>query len=116
MSCLRWFSFLHARLQDDVPDLPCRPDVIFPLFFLFHEIADFFGQLYIVRFRSLKLSPPMSSPIGGITTSDTNEVTIFPNAPPMITPTAMSITFSSVSRKSREKTGDVPVKNPAIFQ
>ena len=35
----------------------------------------------------------MSRPIGGITTSDTNDVTIFPNAPPMITPTAMSITL-----------------------
>ena len=29
MSCLRWFSFLYARLQGDVPDLPCRPAVIF---------------------------------------------------------------------------------------
>ena len=29
MSWLRWFSFLYARLQGDVPDLPCRPAVIF---------------------------------------------------------------------------------------
>ena len=48
---------------------------------------------FIVHLRSLKLRPPMSRPIGGITTSDTNDVTIFPNAPPMITPTAMSITL-----------------------
>ena len=42
------------------------------------------------NFRSLKLTPPMSHPIGGMMISFTIELTIFPNAPPMITPTAMS--------------------------
>ena len=36
---------------------------------------------------------PISAPIGGIRMSFTNDETILPNAPPMITPTAMSITF-----------------------
>jgi hypothetical protein len=37
-----------------------------------------------------KSNPPVSMLIGGMTTSFTNEVTIAPNAAPMITPTARS--------------------------
>jgi hypothetical protein len=36
---------------------------------------------------------PISAPIGGIRMSFTSDDTILPKAPPMITPTAMSITF-----------------------
>ena len=36
---------------------------------------------------------PISGPGGGIITSSTNEETIFPNAAPMIMPTAISITL-----------------------
>src|SRR2546430_672527 len=43
--------------------------------------------------KSLKSTPPRSRPIGGIRTSLTSEVTILPNAAPMITPTARSTTL-----------------------
>src|SRR2546425_402239 len=43
--------------------------------------------------KSLKSTPPRSRPIGGIRTSLTSEVTIVPNAAPMITPTARSTTL-----------------------
>ena len=36
---------------------------------------------------------PISAPMGGIRMSFTSDDTILPNAPPMITPTAMSITL-----------------------
>src|SRR5271166_3735392 len=42
---------------------------------------------------SVKSTPPVSMPSGGIITSLRKEETIFPNAPPMITPTAMSTTL-----------------------
>ena len=44
-------------------------------------------------FRSLKSTPPISQPTGGIIKSLTMEVTIFPKAPPTITPTAISMAF-----------------------
>src|SRR3990172_8685000 len=43
--------------------------------------------------KSAKSIPPSSRPIGGIRTSPTNELTIFPNAAPMMMPTAMSRTL-----------------------
>ena len=43
--------------------------------------------------RSAKFTPPIIFPIGGMMMSLTTEATILPNAPPMMTPTAMSITF-----------------------
>ena len=43
--------------------------------------------------KSLKSTLPISIPIGGIRISFTNDVTILPKAPPMITPTAISITL-----------------------
>src|SRR5882724_7427209 len=43
--------------------------------------------------KSLKSTPPRSRPIGGITTSFTSEVTMPPNAAPMITPIARSTTL-----------------------
>jgi hypothetical protein len=36
---------------------------------------------------------PVRSPMGGMMTSLTSDVTIFPNAPPMMMPTAISTTF-----------------------
>ncbi|MNG04130.1 hypothetical protein D3C84_872410 [compost metagenome] len=46
-----------------------------------------------VMARSLKSTPPISKPIGGMITSPTNDVTILPKAAPMMIPTAMSITL-----------------------
>ena len=43
--------------------------------------------------RLEKSTLPSSNPIGGINTSLTSEVMIFPNAAPMMMPTAMSSTF-----------------------
>src|SRR5436190_23973863 len=43
--------------------------------------------------RSLKLTPPMILPMGGMRMSLTMEVTILPKAPPIITPTARSTTL-----------------------
>ena len=39
----------------------------------------------------------MSFPIGGISTSFTSDDTIFPNAPPMMTPTARSMTLPRIA-------------------
>src|SRR5512140_2768915 len=47
----------------------------------------------MVMARSEKLTPPSSTPIGGMMTSLTKDDTIFPKAVPTITPTAISITF-----------------------
>src|SRR5690349_14004545 len=44
-----------------------------------------------------KSTLPMRTPMGGIRTSLTNEVTIFPNAPPMMIPTARSSTFPRIA-------------------
>src|SRR3989338_6153101 len=41
-------------------------------------------------FRPLKSTPPSNSPIGGISTSPTRELTILPNEAPTMIPTAMS--------------------------
>ena len=43
--------------------------------------------------RSVKSTPPIKIPRGGMMMSFTTEDTILPNAPPMITPTAMSTTL-----------------------
>src|SRR5438128_2533053 len=43
--------------------------------------------------RSLKLTPPMALPMGGMRMSLTMEVTILPKAAPMTTPTARSTTL-----------------------
>src|SRR5437870_4523769 len=43
--------------------------------------------------RLLKSTPPIIAPIGGMMTSLTMEVTILPNAAPMMIPTAMSTTL-----------------------
>src|SRR3954463_8592008 len=43
--------------------------------------------------RLEKSMPPTTSPIGGMITSSTRLLTIVPNAPPTITPTAMSMTL-----------------------
>src|SRR6185295_11300252 len=48
--------------------------------------------------RFWKSTPPRSSPIGGMRMSLTNEVTILPKAPPMITATARSITFPRATK------------------
>src|SRR5471030_2228391 len=46
-----------------------------------------------VMAKSLKSTPPISRPIGGMTTSPTNDETILPKAAPMMIPTAMSTTL-----------------------
>ena len=54
---------------------------------------------------SEKLVPPTSNPIGGMMMSATTEDIIFPKAPPIITPTAMSTTFPRMTNalKSSKK-------------
>src|SRR5256886_16248766 len=51
------------------------------------------------RTRNLfeKSSPPVTKPIGGIRMSFTSEVTIPPNAAPMITPTARSMALPLIA-------------------
>ena len=44
-------------------------------------------------FQLEKSTPPVSTEIRGMMTSFTREVEILPNAPPMMTPTAISITL-----------------------
>jgi hypothetical protein len=55
--------------------------------------------------RLLKSTWPSSSPIGGIITSSTSELTTLPKAMPMMTPTARSTTFplTANSRNSLRK-------------
>ena len=53
----------------------------------------------IVRFTNklLKSTLPISNPIGGMMTSLTSDVTILPNAAPMMMPTAMSMTLPRIA-------------------
>ena len=46
-----------------------------------------------VIFKSVKLTPPTSKPTAGMIRSATIEDTIFPKAPPIMIPTAMSTTL-----------------------
>ena len=48
--------------------------------------------------RSEKFTLPMSHPIGGMMISSTIDVTILPNAVPMMTPTARSTTFHFIAK------------------
>jgi hypothetical protein len=59
--------------------------------------------------RSEKLKPPINLPSVGMNMSPTREETIFPNAAPMITPTARSTTlpFIANSLNSEAKLTDV---------
>ena len=59
--------------------------------------------------RSVKFTLPSNAPIGGIRMSLTSDETIFPNAPPMITPTAMSITLPFMANSLNS------LKNPILF-
>src|ERR1017187_6121750 len=60
---------------------------------------DLKGPLLLSRLmnKSLKLTLPIALPIGGMMMSLTAEVTILPNAPPMITPTARSTTLPRIA-------------------
>jgi hypothetical protein len=53
----------------------------------------------IVRFTNklLKSTLPISKPIGGMMTSLTSDVTILPNAAPMMMPMAMSMTLPRIA-------------------
>ena len=51
------------------------------------------NKLGMVISRLVKLTPPTRRPTRGMTISLTREVTIEPKAPPMITPTARSMTL-----------------------
>ncbi|CKG22296.1 Uncharacterised protein [Streptococcus pneumoniae] len=46
-----------------------------------------------VIFKSVKSTPPNTIPSNGVMISFTKELTILPNAAPITTPTAKSITF-----------------------
>jgi hypothetical protein len=54
-----------------------------------------------------KSTLPTSWPIGGISTSSTSDVTIFPNAAPMITPTAKSMTLPRMANSLNSFSTDV---------
>jgi len=56
-------------------------------------VRDGCGVPVRLRKRLEKSTPPVSKPMGGISTSLTSEETIFPNAPPIMTPIAMSSTL-----------------------
>ena len=51
---------------------------------------------------SLKFTPPMTSPITGVIMSPTSEVTILPNAPPMITAIARFMLGSEACQRCEE--------------
>src|SRR3546814_7863983 len=51
--------------------------------------------------------PPMSAPTTGMTTSLTSELTIPENAPPMMIPTARSITFPLAINERNSETTDM---------
>ena len=55
-----------------------------------------FGSVPKVIARSLKFTPPINNPSGGMMTSPTSEETILPNAAPTMTPTARSITLPRI--------------------
>src|ERR1700761_335801 len=52
----------------------------------------------ITHFRSEKSMPPVIQPIGGMMIWSTSEVTILPNAPPITTPTARSMTLPRMAK------------------
>ena len=54
-------------------------------------------RTHLCIFKSVKFTPPTSNPMGGMMTSATMEDTILPKAPPMMTPTAMSMTFPRIA-------------------
>ena len=60
-----------------------------------------------VKNKTALLSKNFSIPINGISTSSTNEVTILPKAPPMITPTAMSITLPFMANSLNSLTNPI---------
>ncbi len=51
-----------------------------------------------------KSTPPVNLPITGISTSLTNEPMIFPKAPPMMIPTAMSMTLPFIANSLNSDT------------
>ena len=53
---------------------------------------------FMMILMSVKVMPPTSSPMGGMITSFTTEETIFPNAAPIIIPTARSITLPFIAK------------------
>src|SRR5258705_5656649 len=55
------------------------------------------GSVPMCSARSLKLMLPINRPIGGMMTSATSELTILPNAAPITTPTARSMTLPFIA-------------------
>src|SRR6204780_1014537 len=55
------------------------------------------GLVPICPARSVKSTPPIASPMGGMMTSATREFTILPKAPPITTPTARSTTLPFIA-------------------
>src|SRR5262245_16451599 len=65
----------------------------------------------MTSFRALKSMPPVARPIGGMSTSETIELTIFPNAAPMMTPIAMSTTLPRCTNALNSAT--IPIAFPS---
>jgi LemA protein len=60
-----------------------------------------------------KSSPPESAPITGMMMSSVSDATILPNAPPMMTPTARSITLPRAMNSLNSDTIDMIILSPA---
>ena len=56
------------------------------------------GSVPIVTARSLKFTPEGNKPIGGMMMFSTSAETILPNAAPMTTPTARSMTLPLIGK------------------
>jgi hypothetical protein len=61
--------------------------------------------------RSEKLTPPTSTPTGGMITSLTSDETILPNAAPMMMPTAMSTTLPRTAKALNSPSSDIISRN-----
>ncbi len=63
----------------------------------------------ITIFNSVKSTPPITNPIGGIKISFTKESIILPKAPPITTPTAKSTTFPLETKSRNSDVNDIMV-------
>src|SRR5437016_10055021 len=59
--------------------------------------SDLYSPPVRLMYLSAKLTLPIALPMGGMMMSLTIEVTILPNAPPMMIPTAMSTTLPRIA-------------------
>jgi hypothetical protein len=98
-------SSTHAQFRAKVidPSTDCR------------NIPYLIVESPITSDRLEKSTLPSSNPIVGISTSLTSELTILPNAAPMITPTARSITFPFIANSRNSLSMEV-IKNKGKIQ